>query len=68
MWKLALSAVSSNQDMKLSAAYTIVALEGAQHQAVRLAWNELLAEHTVGLEALRANPSNEEQPDFCQGS
>lgn len=54
--------------MKLSAAYTIVALEDAQHQAVRLVWNELLAEHTVGLEALRANPSNEELPDFCQGS
>lgn len=57
--KLALSDVSSNQDVKLSIAYTTVTLEGAQHQGIPIAWIEPLAEHSWP-GSLRANPSNED--------
>lgn len=61
--------VSSSQDLKLPTAHTTVAFKGAQSQgAPRFVWGELLAGHTVGLETLRANLSNEELLDFCQGS
>lgn len=60
--------VSLNQDLKLPTAHTTVALAGAWSQGVQFTWSELLAEHTVGLEALRTNPSKEELLDFCQGS
>lgn len=55
---------SSHQVLKLSTAHSTVASEGAPSQGVHSAWSELPTKHTVDLEALGANPSDEELPDI----